>query len=61
MSEPSHEISQRDLRTRPAGHRPVSRADFAAVSPGMPRLDDRDYRRDMDGHVGDDPFAEFGQ
>ncbi|WP_061298897.1 hypothetical protein [Herbidospora cretacea] len=88
MSEPSHEISERDPRNRPAEimddlergernvatreghrigapiptrheHRTVSRADFAAVSRGMPRLDDRDYPRDMDGHVDDDPFAEF--
>ncbi|WP_062349986.1 type II toxin-antitoxin system Phd/YefM family antitoxin [Herbidospora yilanensis] len=41
--------------------RAVSRSDFAAVSRGMPRLDDRDYRRDMNLHVDDDPFGEFGE
>lgn len=34
--------------------RAVSRAEFAAMSRGMPRLDDRKYREDMDRHVNDD-------
>ncbi|GHH65378.1 hypothetical protein GCM10017673_09350 [Streptosporangium violaceochromogenes] len=34
--------------------RAVSRAEFTAVSRGMPRLDDRKYREDMDRHVNDE-------
>ncbi|GAA0924926.1 prevent-host-death protein [Nonomuraea longicatena] len=84
----SHEISQRDLRSRSAeimdglergeryavtrnGHhigdlvplrrrrRTVSRAEFAAASRGMPRLDDREYRSDMDRHVNDDLYDPY--
>ncbi|MET8144842.1 prevent-host-death protein [Sphaerisporangium sp. NPDC005288] len=84
----SHQISQRDLRSRSAeimdglergeryavtrnGHhigdlvpirrrrRAVSRAEFAAVSRGMPRLDDRKYREDMDCHVNDDLYDPY--
>ncbi|MFC4014418.1 type II toxin-antitoxin system Phd/YefM family antitoxin [Nonomuraea purpurea] len=36
--------------------RTVSRAEFAAASRGMPRLDDRKYRDDMDRHINDDPY-----
>ncbi|MEU1737139.1 prevent-host-death protein [Streptosporangium sp. NPDC020145] len=39
--------------------RAVSRAEFSAVSRGMPWLDDRKYREDMDRHVNDefhDPY-----
>lgn len=39
--------------------RAVSRAEFAAVSRGMPRLDDEKYREDMDRHADDglyDPY-----
>jgi antitoxin (DNA-binding transcriptional repressor) of toxin-antitoxin stability system len=39
--------------------RSVSRAEFAAVSRGMPLLDDRRYRQDADSHVDDglyDPY-----
>ncbi|MFE3454934.1 hypothetical protein ACFXJ8_39030 [Nonomuraea sp. NPDC059194] len=49
----SHQIPQHDLRNR---RRTVSRADFAAVSRGMPRLDDRKYRKEMDHHVNDGPY-----
>jgi antitoxin (DNA-binding transcriptional repressor) of toxin-antitoxin stability system len=84
----SHQISQRDLRTRSAeimdglergeryavtrnGHhigdlvplrrrrRAVSRAEFAAVSRAMPRLDDRKYRADMDRYVNDDLYDPY--
>ncbi|MET8000212.1 type II toxin-antitoxin system Phd/YefM family antitoxin [Nonomuraea glycinis] len=86
--DPSHLISQRDLRNRSAeimdglergeqyavtrnGHhigdlvpirrrrRAVSRAEFAAVSRGMPHVDDRDYRRDMDRHVNDEFYDPY--
>ncbi|MGS2647575.1 type II toxin-antitoxin system Phd/YefM family antitoxin [Streptosporangium sp. G12] len=39
--------------------RAVSRADFAAVSRGMPLLDDRKYREDMDHNVNDDPYDPY--
>ncbi|WP_433373117.1 type II toxin-antitoxin system Phd/YefM family antitoxin [Streptosporangium sp. CA-115845] len=39
--------------------RAVSRAEFAAVSRGMPRLDDRKYREDMDQHVNDDLYDPY--
>jgi hypothetical protein len=39
--------------------RAVSRAEFAAVSRGMPRLDDREYREDMDRHVNDDLYDPY--
>lgn len=86
--DPSHQISQRDLRNRSAeimdglergeryavtrnGHhigdlvpirrrrRAVSRAEFTAVSRGMPWLDDRKYREDMDRHVNDEFYDPY--
>ncbi|WP_433436126.1 type II toxin-antitoxin system Phd/YefM family antitoxin [Nonomuraea sp. CA-141351] len=39
--------------------RAVSRAEFAAVSSGMPRLDDREYREDMGRHVNDDLYDPY--
>ncbi|WP_182897813.1 type II toxin-antitoxin system Phd/YefM family antitoxin [Microbispora sp. H10830] len=39
--------------------RAVSRAEFAAMSRGMPRLDDRKYREDMDRHVNDDLYDPY--
>lgn len=39
--------------------RAVSRAEFAAVSRGMPRLDDRKYREDMEAHVNDDLYDPY--
>jgi antitoxin (DNA-binding transcriptional repressor) of toxin-antitoxin stability system len=39
--------------------RTVSRAEFAAKSRGMPRLDDRKYREDMDHHVNDDLYDPY--
>ncbi|MET8332293.1 prevent-host-death protein [Streptosporangium canum] len=39
--------------------RAVSRAEFAAMSRGMPRLDDRDYRADLDRHVNDDLYDPY--
>lgn len=39
--------------------RPVSRAEFAAVSRGMPRLDDRKYREAMNRHVDDDLYDPY--
>ncbi|MEU0479002.1 hypothetical protein ABZ260_07425 [Streptosporangium sp. NPDC006013] len=47
----------RRLRCQPRRRRrAVSRAEFAAVSRGMPLLDDRKYREDMDQHVNDDLY-----
>ncbi|GAB3880763.1 hypothetical protein GCM10027612_08840 [Microbispora bryophytorum subsp. camponoti] len=40
-------------------HQAVSRAEFAAMSRGMPRLDDRKYREDMDRHVNDDLYGPY--
>lgn len=37
----------------------VSREEFAAVSRGMPRMDDRKYRADMDQHVNDDLYDPY--
>lgn len=37
----------------------VSRAEFAAVSRGMPRMDDRKYREDMDQYVNDDLYDPY--
>ncbi|MFC6578802.1 type II toxin-antitoxin system Phd/YefM family antitoxin [Planomonospora parontospora] len=39
--------------------RAVSRAEFAAMSRGMPRLDDRKFRADMDRHVNDDLYDPY--
>ncbi|MEU9885224.1 prevent-host-death protein [Sphaerisporangium sp. NPDC051011] len=39
--------------------RAVSRAEFAAVSRGMPRLDDRKYREDMERHVDSDLYDPY--
>ncbi|MEU8396751.1 prevent-host-death protein [Nonomuraea sp. NPDC048892] len=39
--------------------RAVSRAEFAAMSRGMPRLDDRKYREDMNRYVNDDPYDPY--
>ncbi|MFG1959846.1 type II toxin-antitoxin system Phd/YefM family antitoxin [Nonomuraea sp. NPDC049028] len=39
--------------------RAVSRAEFAAVSCGMPRLDDSKYREDMDRHANDDLYDPY--
>ncbi|WP_326821818.1 type II toxin-antitoxin system Phd/YefM family antitoxin [Streptosporangium sp. NBC_01756] len=36
--------------------RAVSRAEFAAVSRGMPQLDDRKFRADLDRYAGDDLY-----
>ncbi|WP_328708213.1 prevent-host-death protein [Microbispora hainanensis] len=39
--------------------RAVSRAEFAAVSRGMPLLDDRKYREDADRHADDSLFDPY--
>ncbi|GIH68852.1 type II toxin-antitoxin system Phd/YefM family antitoxin [Sphaerimonospora thailandensis] len=39
--------------------RAVSRAEFAAVSRGMPRLDDRRYRAEMDRYVNDELYDPY--
>ncbi|MER6825994.1 prevent-host-death protein [Streptosporangium sp. NPDC000563] len=43
----------------PVRRRAVSRAEFAAASRGMPRLDDRKYHEDMDQHVNADPYDSY--
>ncbi|WP_433514205.1 type II toxin-antitoxin system Phd/YefM family antitoxin [Nonomuraea sp. CA-143628] len=43
----------------PLRRRAVSRAEFAAVSCGMPRLDDSKYREDMDRHANDDLYDPY--
>ncbi|MFG1707630.1 hypothetical protein ACFLIM_30950 [Nonomuraea sp. M3C6] len=42
-----------------AARRTVSRTEFAAMSRGMPLLDDRTYREDMDRHVNDDLYDPY--
>ncbi|MFD1547661.1 prevent-host-death protein [Nonomuraea guangzhouensis] len=60
-SEPdhSHEISQGDLLPLRRRRRTVSRAEFAAASRSMPRLDDRKYLEDMDRHVDGDLYEPY--
>ncbi|MFC4592457.1 type II toxin-antitoxin system Phd/YefM family antitoxin [Sphaerisporangium corydalis] len=48
-----------DLIPIPRRRGAVSRAEFTAMSRGMPRLDDRKYRKDTDHYVNDalyDPY-----
>jgi prevent-host-death family protein len=39
--------------------RAVTRAEFAAMSRSMPRLDDRKFRADLDRHVNDDLYDPY--
>ncbi|GIH65236.1 hypothetical protein Msi02_60530 [Microbispora siamensis] len=57
MTRNGHQIG--DLVPIRRRRRAVSRAEFAAMSRGMPRLDDRKYREDMDRHVKDDLYDPY--